>query len=72
MNTLVTILFDFPEFIQRIIIEHDNTGVSPDWYLDKVLITNQLNNQIHLFQCYQWISKNKGDCRLWKELLVSN
>ncbi|CAH8570297.1 unnamed protein product [Schistosoma margrebowiei] len=60
------------EFIQRIIIEHDNTGVSPDWYLDKVLITNQLSNQIHLFQCYQWISKNKGDCRLWKELLVSN
>ncbi|XP_018651766.1 putative loxhd1 [Schistosoma mansoni] len=60
------------ESIQRIIIEHDNTGVSPDWYLDKVLITNQTNNQIHLFQCYQWISKKKGDCRLWKELLVSN
>nr|CAH8854289.1 unnamed protein product [Trichobilharzia regenti] len=60
------------EFIQRVIIEHDNTGVSPDWYLNKILITNQLTNQIHIFQCNQWISKKKGDCKIWKELLVSN
>ncbi|CAH8516071.1 unnamed protein product [Schistosoma turkestanicum] len=60
------------EFVQRIIIEHDNTGVSPDWYLDKILITNQTNDQIHIFQCYQWISKKKGDCKSWKELLVSS
>ncbi|KAH8871549.1 Lipoxygenase homology domain-containing protein 1 [Schistosoma japonicum] len=59
------------EFIERIIIEHDNTGVSPDWYLDKVLITNQTNNQVHIFQCNQWISKKKGDCKLWKQLLIS-
>ncbi|KAK4470569.1 hypothetical protein MN116_006111 [Schistosoma mekongi] len=60
------------EFIERILIEHDNTGVSPDWYLDKILITNQTNNQVHIFECNQWISKKKGDCKLWKQLLVSN
>lgn len=45
--------------IKRIVIEHDNTGMGSDWFLDNVLIT--LNRKSYLFESRQWFSTSEGD-----------
>ncbi|TGZ66198.1 hypothetical protein CRM22_005460 [Opisthorchis felineus] len=49
-------------------IEHDNTSTRTDWFLDKVRITNMDTGATINFPCEQWLSKKRGDGRLWKEL----
>ena len=39
----------------------DNSGVLPEWFLDRVEITDKLNNKKYLFECNKWFSLFKDD-----------
>lgn len=53
-------------------IEHDNTGMSASWFLDRLVITDM--NRPHLryyFPCNQWLSKEEADGLYVRDLLGS-
>ncbi|KAF5404278.1 hypothetical protein PHET_02377 [Paragonimus heterotremus] len=54
--------------LRRLWVEHDHTGVSSDWFLAKVQVTNSSSGEMYNFPCDQWLSRKRGDARLWKEL----
>ncbi|KAH3764217.1 hypothetical protein Pelo_3920 [Pelomyxa schiedti] len=47
--------------IVQITIGHDNKGVGPDWFLDKVIIHEEETNLTYYFLCGHWLSKTKED-----------
>ncbi|KAJ8380931.1 hypothetical protein SKAU_G00017090 [Synaphobranchus kaupii] len=56
--------------LHKIRIEHDNTGLSSGWFLDRVVVTDM--NRPHLrfyFACNNWLSKEEGDCLFVRDLL---
>jgi serine/threonine-protein kinase len=53
-------LFDLGN-LQKITIYHDNTGVAPGWYLDRVIITNTSTGQYGTFSCSCWLAVDEGD-----------
>ncbi|XP_059845764.1 lipoxygenase homology domain-containing protein 1 [Hypanus sabinus] len=58
--------------LKKVRIEHDNTGMSASWFLDRLVITDM--NRPHLrfyFPCNQWLSKEEGDGLYVRDLLGS-
>ena len=52
--------------IYRIQIRHDNSGISPDWLLDRVEIHDDIHS--YVFVCEGWLSTSKGDKRIERTL----
>ncbi|XP_062333408.1 lipoxygenase homology domain-containing protein 1-like [Osmerus eperlanus] len=58
--------------LKKIRIEHDNTGMSAGWFLDRVVVTDM--NRPHLrfyFACNNWMSREEGDGLFVRDLLGS-
>ncbi|XP_078473113.1 lipoxygenase homology domain-containing protein 1 [Lampetra planeri] len=58
--------------LKKIRIEHDNTGASASWYLERVTVTDV--NRPHLryyFPCGQWLSRVEGDGLIVRDLMGS-
>lgn len=56
--------------IQRIMIDHDNTGFAPGWFLDRVIVTNTHERKDKwYFLCNNWLSKDDGDGQISRLLL---
>ncbi|TRY95059.1 hypothetical protein DNTS_004690 [Danionella cerebrum] len=58
--------------IKKIRIEHDNTGMSASWFLDRVIVTDM--NRPHLrffYACNNWLSREEGDGLTVRYLLGS-
>uniref|UniRef100_A0A8C9SD10 Lipoxygenase homology PLAT domains 1 n=1 Tax=Scleropages formosus TaxID=113540 RepID=A0A8C9SD10_SCLFO len=47
--------------IFKIKIRHDNTNMYADWYLDQVEVVDVETEEVYLFLCERWLSKNKED-----------
>lgn len=56
--------------LTKVIVEHDNSGFRPDWFLDKIEIKNLDSNKKWEFPCQQWLAKSKGDGLLTREILA--
>ncbi|XP_077979346.1 lipoxygenase homology domain-containing protein 1-like [Glandiceps talaboti] len=54
--------------LSKVRIEHDNSGFSPGWFLDRIEITNMSTGQRTTFPAQKWLDKKKGDGELFKEL----
>ncbi|KXZ56858.1 hypothetical protein GPECTOR_1g774 [Gonium pectorale] len=58
--------------VQRVIIQHDNSGIGPDWHLQQVEVFNPATQKSYFFPCSDWLRKTKElgikGCR--KELLA--
>ncbi|XP_065836583.1 lipoxygenase homology domain-containing protein 1-like [Oscarella lobularis] len=54
--------------LERIRISHDNAGLGPGWYLEKVTVEDPSDNQVYNFPCSQWLAKDEGDGRISREL----
>ncbi|XP_039606557.1 lipoxygenase homology domain-containing protein 1-like [Polypterus senegalus] len=54
--------------LNKVKIEHDNSSLSPGWFLDRVEITNTATGVTTIFLCGKWLDKNKGDGLIWREL----
>ncbi|XP_036382736.1 lipoxygenase homology domain-containing protein 1-like [Megalops cyprinoides] len=58
--------------IQKIRIEHDNTGLNPGWFLDRVVVTDMSRPHLRFyFACNNWLSKEEGDGLFVRDLLGS-
>lgn len=54
-----------------ITIGHDNTGYSPSWHLDHVIITNTKTGKAFVFPCRSWFDTRMGDGLIERELSVA-
>ncbi|TMS08684.1 Lipoxygenase homology domain-containing protein 1 [Larimichthys crocea] len=53
-------------------IEHDNTGMNPGWYLDRVVVTDMYRPHLrYYFACNNWLSREVGDKLFVRDLLAS-
>ncbi|KAM5220871.1 lipoxygenase homology domain-containing protein 1 isoform 1-T1 [Hipposideros larvatus] len=58
--------------IYKMRIEHDNTGSSPSWHLDRVILTDLKRPHLcYYFNCRSWLSKVEGDRQWCRDLLAS-
>ncbi|KAK5909734.1 hypothetical protein CesoFtcFv8_003637 [Champsocephalus esox] len=58
--------------LKKIRIEHDNTGLSANWFLDRVVVTDVIRPHMRFyFACNNWFSKVEGDCLFVRDLLGS-
>ncbi len=57
--------------LQKITIYHDNTGVAPGWYLDRVVISNMRTSQQWTFSCYCWLAVDEGDGSISRTIYAS-
>ncbi|CAL8345253.1 unnamed protein product [Lota lota] len=56
--------------LKKIRIEHDNTGLSASWYLDRVVVTDVIRPHLrYYFPCNNWLSKEEGDGLHVRDLL---
>uniref|UniRef100_A0A3Q3H262 Lipoxygenase homology PLAT domains 1a n=1 Tax=Labrus bergylta TaxID=56723 RepID=A0A3Q3H262_9LABR len=47
--------------LQKVRVEHDNSGLSPGWLLDRVEVTNTANGVTTIFLCGKWLDTNRAD-----------
>ena len=52
--------------VYKVKIRHDNSGLSPDWFLSKVEVIDGIKT--YVFYCEQWLAKGKGDAKLERTL----
>ncbi|KAM6931491.1 lipoxygenase homology domain-containing protein 1 [Xenentodon cancila] len=58
--------------LKKIRIEHDNTGMSASWFLDRVVVTDVIRPHLRFyFSCNNWLSKVEGDGSYARDLLGS-
>ncbi|KAK7896482.1 hypothetical protein WMY93_021807 [Mugilogobius chulae] len=54
--------------LQKVRVEHDNTGISPGWFLDRVEVTNTANGVTTIFLCGKWLDLKKADGQIVRAL----
>lgn len=54
----------------KINIRHDNSMMSPDWYLDQVEVVNEDTEEVFLFLCERWFSRKREDKRIERVFYV--
>ncbi|XP_060074617.1 polycystin-1-like protein 2 [Ylistrum balloti] len=52
-------------------IGHDGKGDSPGWFLEKILVYDSVNNEKNIFLCGNWLSPDRGDCKLHRKLYTA-
>ena len=59
--------------IQKIRIEHDNTGKSPGWFLERIVITDLKNPKVNYFcPCGKWLDRNEDDGLICRDLVATD
>ncbi|KAJ6650687.1 hypothetical protein lerEdw1_004923, partial [Lerista edwardsae] len=58
--------------LKKVRIEHDNSGISAGWLVERVEITNSATGVTTNFPCGKWLDENRGDGLLWRELFPRN
>jgi hypothetical protein len=52
----------------KVNVRHDNSGLSPDWFLDRIEITDKHDRSKYTFLCERWLSKSKEDKQIERTL----
>ncbi|CAF1459513.1 unnamed protein product, partial [Rotaria sordida] len=56
----------------KLCIEHDNTGLSSGWFLDRIVVTDLHDPKTKYFAtCNQWLAKDEGDKQISRELMLN-
>ena len=55
--------------LQRLRIGHDNSGLSPGWFLDKVIVDDLETSRVYEFPCQRWLAKDEDDGQLSRDLV---
>lgn len=55
--------------LQRLRIGHDNSGPSPGWFLDKVIVDDVTSNRVYEFPCQRWLAKDEDDGQISRDLV---
>uniref|UniRef100_A0A671XMC4 Lipoxygenase homology PLAT domains 1 n=1 Tax=Sparus aurata TaxID=8175 RepID=A0A671XMC4_SPAAU len=54
--------------LQKVRVEHDNSGLSPGWLLDRVEVTNTANGVTTIFLCGKWLDTKRADGQIFRVL----
>uniref|UniRef100_A0A665W322 Lipoxygenase homology domains 1a n=1 Tax=Echeneis naucrates TaxID=173247 RepID=A0A665W322_ECHNA len=54
--------------LQKVRVDHDNSGLSPGWLLDRVEVTNTANGVTTIFLCGKWLDTNRADRQITRVL----
>jgi len=54
--------------LKDVTIRHDNTGIGPGWYLDRVNVEIEGTTRKWMFPCAQWLDKSEGDGKISRKL----
>ncbi|CAF0870561.1 unnamed protein product [Didymodactylos carnosus] len=58
--------------LEKIRIEHDNTGRAAGWFLDRVIITDQYDPDTKYYvSCNKWLASDEGDGQISRDLICS-
>jgi len=55
--------------LQRLAIRHNNNGLAPGWFLERVSVRDDMGRTTN-FYCNQWLAKSEGDGRIARELMA--
>ncbi|GFT96324.1 polycystic kidney disease 1 like 1 [Nephila pilipes] len=58
--------------LMKLEIWHNNYGVSPSWFLKNVTVKDVKTGVSYYFDCCKWLSAEKGDGQIERELTVSD
>jgi len=58
-----TLVVDLPSLgdITRVHVRHDNTGVAPGWFLDRVVVSDEDAGCEWTFPCQRWLARHHDD-----------
>uniref|UniRef100_A0A7N8X6X4 Lipoxygenase homology PLAT domains 1a n=1 Tax=Mastacembelus armatus TaxID=205130 RepID=A0A7N8X6X4_9TELE len=54
--------------LQKVLVEHDNSGINPSWLLDRVEVTNTANGVTSIFLCGKWLDTKRADRQIARVL----
>ncbi|XP_033748129.1 polycystic kidney disease protein 1-like 2 [Pecten maximus] len=57
--------------LSEIKVWHDEQGDSPSWYLEKVLVYDQFNDEKYAFLCGQWLAPDRDDRKTRRTLYAA-
>jgi hypothetical protein len=55
--------------INKILIGHDNKGLSSGWFLDRIIIEDVNLHRAYEFPCDRWLAKDEDDKQISRILL---
>mmetsp|Transcript_22009 Transcript_22009/g.66009 ORF Transcript_22009/g.66009 Transcript_22009/m.66009 type:complete len:2411 (+) Transcript_22009:238-7470(+) len=58
--------------LQKIRVGHDNSGIGPGWFLDRVEIEVMSLGEAFTFNCGRWLCRTEDDNEIERELLLDN
>ena len=58
--------------IQRVHVEHDNTGAGPGWFLHQVTVEDIDKGHMYEFPCDRWLAKDEDDGAIERDLTCTN
>ncbi|XP_057675206.1 lipoxygenase homology domain-containing protein 1-like isoform X2 [Corythoichthys intestinalis] len=54
--------------LQKVRVEHDNSGLHPGWLLDRIEVTNTANGVTTIFLCGKWLDTKRADGQIARVL----
>jgi hypothetical protein len=57
--------------VTRIHVRHDNTGVAPGWFLDRVEVRDEDSGRTWTFPCQRWLARHEDDGEIERLLDVA-
>lgn len=59
--------------IEKVRVEHDNSGRAPGWFLERVVVTDLKDPKVKYFcPCSRWLSKDEDDGQISRDLVATN
>uniref|UniRef100_A0A8C9C8T9 Lipoxygenase homology PLAT domains 1 n=1 Tax=Phocoena sinus TaxID=42100 RepID=A0A8C9C8T9_PHOSS len=57
--------------LRKVRLEHDSSGYSSGWLVEKVEVTNTSTGVATIFTCGRWMDQKRGDGLTWRDLFPS-
>ncbi|XP_060028313.1 lipoxygenase homology domain-containing protein 1 [Erinaceus europaeus] len=57
--------------LRKVRLEHDSSGHSAGWLVDRVEVTNTSTGVATIFSCGRWLDRKRGDGLTWRDLFPS-
>ena len=54
--------------LEKVMVEHDNSGMGPGWKLDRIEVTNLRSGEATVFPCGRWLDVTEDDGKISREL----
>ena len=54
--------------LQRVRIGHNNAGIAPGWFLEKLTVEDVATNTVSEFKVSRWLAKNEDDGKIVRDL----